>query len=234
MAQPFFKKLAEEGVHFAKLRAQARPSQPNYFALTSGSIHGVKTNDNVDLDVPSIADQLESKGLTWKAYVEDYPGDCFKGKNHGSYARKHNPFISYSRIHKDKVRCARIVNSSEFDRDVESGKLPNYSFYVPNDKNSAHDTGVAYADRWYEGKFKKYLLSPKFMKDTVLISTFDESSGGAENHIYTSLVGPRVKAMTVESDATLYTLLKLIQDNWDLGDLGKEDAKASVVEGIWK
>ena len=86
-------------------------------------------------------------------------------------------------------RCSNIANASQFDREAANGKLPN-SFYVPDNSNSGHDTGVAFADKWYGQKFSSYISNAQFMANTVLISTFDENDGGGKNQIYTSIIGP--------------------------------------------
>lgn len=235
MRQPFFAKLAKQGALFSNFTAHAHHSQPNYIALTSGSMLGVTDNQNVNLNKKNIVDLFEARGISWKVYAEDYPGGCFTGGSRRGYARKHNPFISYMNIQKNPKRCKNIVNAEQFDKDAANENLPEYVFYVPDNKNSGHDTGVAYADKWYSGKFSKYVSNPKFMKDTVLISTFDESSGGAKrNHIYTSIVGTAVTPGVYGTELNLYSLLKLVEDNWNLGNLGRNDETAEAIPDIWK
>lgn len=231
--QPFFKQLADQGAHFSNFFALTHPSQDNYVALTSGSLNGVTGDGPVNLNVINVADLLEARGLTWKVYAEDYPGNCFTGSSSSGYARKHNPFSSYLNIQKNPARCANIVDATEFDKDASTGTLPNYVFYTPNIKNDGHDTGVAYADRWYSTKFSPYLNDSRFMKETVLISTFDESGGDAKNQIYTSIVGPAVRAGVVSTALNIYSLLSLIEENWSLSYLGKEDATATPIPNIW-
>jgi hypothetical protein len=233
--QPFFAKLAKRGALFSNFTAHAHHSQPNYIALTSGSMHGVEENQNVNLNKKNIVDLLEARGISWKVYAEGYPGNCFTGGSRGGYARKHNPFISYVNIQKNPKRCKNIVNAVEFDKDGAAGALPEYVFYIPDNNNSGHDSGVAFADKWYQKKFSKYVSDEKFMKETVLVSTFDESSGGdKKNHIYTSIVGPEVKPGVYDKGLNLYSLLRLVQDNWGLGSLGRNDESAESIPDIWK
>lgn len=234
MKAPFFRSLADQGANFSNIFALARPSQPNYFALTAGTTAGVDTNDDVNLDIQSIVDLLEAKGLTWKAYVEDFPGNCFKGSRSRDYARKHNPFISYTNIRENPGRCANIVNANEFDQDVANGSLPNYAFYVPNNKNSAHDTNIGYADRWYQQKFGPLVSDADFMKDAILVTTFDEAAKFTQrNQIYTSIVGPAIAKGSFRENVNLYSLLRMIEDNWSLGDLGQQDSDAQMLPDIW-
>lgn len=234
MKQPFLAELAANGAQFTNFVAQTHPSQANYIALTSGSLNGVRDDRPVDVNSTNVVDLLEAKGFSWKVYAEDFPGNCFSGKASGLYVRKHNPFISFDDIRTNSVRCRNIVDASEFDRDVAAGLLPDYSFYIPNMKNDGHDTGVAYADNWYRGKFSAIVMNTQFMKDTILISTFDESGSSPRNQIYTSIVGGPVKVGTYNDSLTHFSLLQMIEDNWDLGSLKREDAKATAVPAIWK
>ncbi len=235
MKQPFFKHLADIGANFSNFTALTHPSQGNYIALTSGSVNGVTGDGNYDLNVTNVADLLEAKGLTWKVYAEAFPGHCYSGGSSGKYARKHNPFISYVDIQKNAARCANIVEASQFAKDSANGTLPNYAFYVPNTDNDGHNTGVAFADKWYGQKFSPYLNNPQFMSNTVLLTTFDESGHSSPNNqIYTSIVGSMVKPGLISDHLTIESLLNLIEDNWDLGDLGKQDATANPIPDIWK
>jgi hypothetical protein len=229
--QQFFAELAGKGASFSNFTAETHPSQANYISLTSGDENGVRGDGSVDLDVKNVVDLLEAKGLTWKVYAEDYPGNCFKGATSGDYARKHNPFISYLDIQKTPARCANIVSADQFDIDAQAGKLPNYVFFIPNNQSDGHDTGVSYADRWYQQKFGNYVADPKFMAGTILITTFDE--GVQSNQVYTSIVGPKVRNLLESDKLSHYSLLRLIEENWDLGTLGKKDSTAVPVPNIW-
>ncbi len=51
----------------------------------------------------------------------------------------------------------------------------------------------------------------------------------------TALVGPSVKpGISNNTRYTHYDLLRTIEDNFQLGNLGREDAKASDISGIWQ
>jgi phospholipase C len=234
LAQPFFGRLAAQGASFTNLLALAHPSQGNYIAITSGALNGVSGDGTYNLDVQNLTDLLEAKGLDWRVYAEDYPGNCFKG-NQGKYVRKHNPFISYLNVQNSPERCAKIVNAAQFDIDAKNGTLPSYVMYIPNLDNDGHDTGVGVADAWYSGKFGPYLADPAFLNRTILVSTFDESgSYFGKNQIYTSIVGSGVAAGPVNDSLTILSLLTLLEANWDLGNFGKDDATAKPMPNIWR
>ncbi len=232
--QPFLKELAGRGAIFTNFHAEIHPSQGNYIAMTSGSTYNINHDRKVTLAVPNISDLLEKNGLTWKVYAEKYPGNCFLGMSKGSYVRKHVPFLSYENIQTDEKRCANIVNADLFKTDFENNNLANYSFYVPDLKNDGHDTGIGYADKWLEGKFRNLLTDPKFMKDMLFVVTLDESEGGSSNLIYTAFYGDSVIPGSINNSAhNHYSILKLLEDSWGLDNLGKNDVTAAPILDIW-
>ncbi len=50
-----------------------RPSQPNYIAMTSGSIQSIEDNDNYNLFVDNLANELNDAKIKWKVYAENLP-----------------------------------------------------------------------------------------------------------------------------------------------------------------
>lgn len=236
LAQPFFAKIAQEGVLFTNFDAEAHPSQGNYIALTSGDLNGVTGDGNTDLNVRNIADLVEAKGLTWKSYVEDYPGNCFLGASSGNYARKHVPFLSYTDIQSSPQRCAKIVPATALAADIANDQVPNFSLYIPNLKNDGHDTGVAYADRWFKGAFEPLIQNQNLMRDLLLVVTFDESGGiFGRNQIYTALIGEHVIPGKQYTDkANHFDLLRTIEDGLGIGNLGKKDSTAKSFTNIWQ
>jgi len=177
LAQPFLAQLARNGGLLTNYSAVTHPSQPNYFALTAGSTFGA-SNDRVTVDARHIGDLVETKGGTWKAYAEQYGGQCDTGAQSGNYVRRHEPFISFKNVQSNPSRCQRIVNAAQLQTDVTQGTLPSYALYVPDLRNDGHDTGVVRADRWLASKFGPLLQDSRFRQNTLLMVTFDEDSGG--------------------------------------------------------
>ncbi|MDD5434650.1 MAG: alkaline phosphatase family protein [Nitrospira sp.] len=131
--QPFMRTIANQGAYLGNFHGVTHPSQPNYFALTSGSTWNVD-NKMITIDGSHIGDLLEAKGKSWKVYAENYPGNCFLKEKRGAYARRHVPFLSYKNIQSNPARCARVVNSSELQADVKNNTLPDFSLYIPDNK----------------------------------------------------------------------------------------------------
>jgi len=86
-ADPNLKAFASTGVLFNNWLAFSHPSQPNYIAMTSGSGNGITSDTSKTINVQNVADLLEAKGLTWKSYQENWPGNCFTGTSSGPYFR---------------------------------------------------------------------------------------------------------------------------------------------------
>jgi acid phosphatase len=234
--QPTFKRFAEHGAYFSNLNAEAHPSQANYIALISGSMNGVKGDGNQNVDAKHVGDLLEDAGLGWKAYLEGYPGNCFTGARSGNYARKHNPFISFRNIQTDRARCdAHLVNADTLKDDVAHDALPNFSLYIPDLKNDGHDTGVEYADRWFAKTIEPLFQVENFMRDMLVVVTFDESETLGGNRIYGAFYGDSVQRGIVDPNRyDHYSILRTIEDALHLGSLGLNDAKATPITKIWK
>jgi len=204
----------------------ARPSQPNYLAMFSGSTQGVGDNGNHDIDAPTIADGIEASGRTWREFAENVPPDCFKGASatggrdgSGEYRRKHAPAISFVSINGDPARCAFIQDMTAFRPGAA-----DYSLIIPNMCDDAHDCALGKADAWLSDHVPPILDSEPFRTGGVLFVTFDEDDGtdpgGAQ--VATVVVSPLV-ASGARSSVVYdhYSLLRTIQDAWGLGCLAK-------------
>ncbi len=235
ISNAYFKSLADKGANFTNMKAESHPSQGNYIAMVAGDTLGVQGDGNIDLNAPNIADLLENKNRTWKTYAEGYPGNCFKGSRSGKYARKHVPLISFVNITNSASRCSNIVNEKNFISDWKTGKLPNYSIYIPDLNNDGHDTSIDFAANYVKKTFDAAFNDPTMMKDTLVILTYDESSYSGDNKIYNVFLGPMIKpGSVVTASHSHYSLLKMIEDDWGLGSLNRNDATSQPITGIWK
>ncbi len=235
VTQPYFRELMKSGGLLTRFFAEGHPSQGNYIAMVAGDTLGVNSDSNVTLNATHIGDLLEAKGLTWKSYLESYPGNCNKSTTAGTYARKHNPFISFANVQNNPARCANIVNASQLQQDFQNGTLPDFSIYVPDMNNDGHDTNVAYADTWLKNTFGSFINDKQVMKDVLLILTFDEGGWFGSNQIYTLLLGGGVKPGTQSSQTyNHYSIIRLIEDHFGLGTMGRQDARAQQLSDVWE
>jgi hypothetical protein len=204
--------------------AVSHPSEPNYLALFSGSTQGV-TDDGVhSLAGRNLADQLAAKGKTWRVFAQNVPLGCYNGTTSsggadgaGTYARKHEPAISFTNIRTSAVRCARITNFAHFDP-----AAANFEFIVPNMCNDMHDCSVATGDTWLKGFVPKILTFLSSHPAGVLILTWDEGSTslGGGGKVATLVIGPRARAGYRSAIAhNHYSLLRTVENAWGLGCL---------------
>lgn len=235
ISNSYFKSLADKGANFTNMKAETHPSQGNYIAMVAGSTHGVTDDSNTDINVAHLGDLLENKNKTWKTFAEGYPGNCYTDSSSGKYARKHVPFLSFVNVTNSASRCAKIVSEKTFFSDWKSGKLPDFSMYVPDLNNDGHDTHIDYAAAWLKKNFTTAFNDAAMMKDTLIVLTYDESSYFGGNKIYNVFLGPMIKPGSSNGTAhTHYSLLKMIEDEWSLGSLNQQDASAPAITGIWK
>jgi hypothetical protein len=235
MKQPFLKELAKRGALLTDFHAETHPSQPNYVALVAGTTEGVHGDSNSDLDERYIGDLLASVRKTWRNYAEGYPGDCFLEAKKKRYVRKHTPFLSIKNVQSDPKQCANVVDASGFQKDFRNGNLADFTFYTPDLDNDGHDTGVKFASMWMEREFSPLINNPVFASNVLLIVTFDEDDSMGDNHIYTVLFGQGVTPGSTSGERyNHYSILRTIEDAWKLGSLGKGDASAKPISGIWK
>ena len=233
--RPFFSSLARKGALLSDYHAVAHPSQPNYIALIAGDTLGVNNNKPAKLDDRHLGDLLGDAGKTWGVYAEGYPGGCFLGETSGRYARKHVPFLSFRSVQENPALCSRVKNAAALDSDLAAGTLPDFSLYVPNLDDDGHDTGVQYADAWMARAFGPRLANPDFMKDLLLVVTFDEGSDAGNNRVLTLFIGDSVTPGAVSSNRyDSYNLLRTIELGLGLGSLGRNDARAVPITGVWK
>jgi hypothetical protein len=219
---PYTNALARRYASLTHMYGVAHPSLPNYLALTAGTTFGV-TSDCTDCQQSgrNIADQLETAGLSWKAYMGGMPSACFKGATSGRYAKKHDPFMYYPSVADNPSRCKKVVPETQLSKDLKAGRLPTFSFLAPDLCDDTHDCGVDVGDSYLSRTVPPILkaLGPKGF----LVLTYDEGSSGAHGggQIPTVIAGPGVKRGAKPS-ATYnhYSTLRLIDDALRMPRLG--------------
>jgi hypothetical protein len=200
-AAPYVKSLVRRYGLATQSYAITHPSLPNYLALTSGSTHGIRSDcTSCSVAAPNIVDQLTSAGISWKAYLENYPAHCFTGGSSGAYAKRHNPFVYYNDVAHNPARCGNLVGFGALSADLRTGRLPTYAWITPNLCHDTHDCSVAVGDRFLARTVPPLLreLGPHGF----LVLTWDEGASNLSccgtvargGHIATIVAGPDVIA----------------------------------------
>lgn len=182
----YITQLADQNGFAKGYSAVIHDSLPNYLALTSGWTQRLKdmqgdcsplpssgmycpTYDpqiaSFPFTTPNIVDRIESSGLTWKAYMEDFPtkcaypssqtncssGNCYigYGGTSGKYDSQHDPFVYYNDITNNTARCSKIVpanSGSGYPDDLlindlrSTSTASNLMWLTPNLCDDMHDT----------------------------------------------------------------------------------------------
>ena len=219
----------------------AHPSLPNYLALTGGSTFGVDRDCITCFQQSSnLADQIEASGRTWKAYMESMPSPCYVGNSpDGLYMQKHDPFLYYDDIRTNSARCAsHIVPFTQFTTDLSSNHLPDYVWISPNMCHDMHTCSLAVGDRWLSQVVPTILQSPAFTQNGVLFITFDEGktntgccNDAAGGQLPTLVISPLVKkGLQSTVPETHYSLLRTVEEAWNLPFLGDASKSAAMTE----
>jgi acid phosphatase len=264
---PGFQNLAKRGAYFTHSMAVAHPSYDNYLALMGIEITPalrLRMDKQTDfpVDTRSIVDQLEGP-RSWKSYVESYPAAadraasgtkrCGTVVEQGRYVRRHVPLLSFGSVQTDEARCKRIVDASEFERDIRpDGTFPTFAFYTPDLCHDGHGStpasgkvcdfgsreaakGLVAADTWLTD-FLAHMTSVNsaLVSRTLIIVTFDESENYVgPNRIFTVFLGPMVRPGPYDQKITHYTVLRTIEDRLGLCPVGAE-AKEHPIDAIWQ
>jgi len=201
--------------------AQTQADCPRYeeFAETGTAPDGQPVGSGCiyPAHVRTLANQLEARHLTWKAYMEDMGNDRAReaarcghppfGAQDGTkraqrgdqYATKHDPFVYFHAI-LDSPSCRRnVVPLSELAADLRSaGRTPNYAFIVPNLCHDGHDrvcvdsgpSGLAAIDRFLAQWVPRITRSRAYADGGLLIVTFDEALASDASACCNEATGP--------------------------------------------
>jgi phosphatidylinositol-3-phosphatase len=212
---PYLNSLLARYATSTNYRALVHGSQPNYIALFSGALQGVQGNEAVSIRARSLADQIEAAGKTWRVFAQNVPPNCFAGSTatggpdgNGTYARKHEPAISFSDIANSPSRCGKISNFTSFDP-----MAADFELIVPNLENDMHNGTTKKGDDFVRGFIPRILATPAWKSGSPLFITWDEGKAQGANRIVTFVVASTVRA-GFESPLphTHYSLLRTIQE----------------------
>jgi len=222
--------LRRRGAFVPNYYGTAHNSLANYIAMVSGQAPTTQTQADcpefVDVlpgapapdgqtvgqgcvypaSVPTVADQLEAVGATWKGYMEDMGND--PARDNGTtcahpaigtpdrtqrasatdqYATRHNPFVYFHSIIDEPSCATQDVPLTQLASDLQSATAtPQLSFIVPDLCNDGHDAacadggpgGLPAADAFLRTWVPRILAAPAFA-DGLLVITFDEAESDA-------------------------------------------------------
>ncbi len=242
---PYIHSLASQYARATNYQAQAHPSLPNYLQLFAGDNYNI-TNDcspstSCSINARNLGDNLDAKGLSWKAYLESMPAPCFQ-KEQGNYAPRHNPLVYFDDIRTDVLRCAtHDVPFSVLPVDLTTAATtPNFALVVPDLCNDMHDCSISQGDTWLKTNLPSILNSPACTSDTCLVVlTWDEAEGvseGSANRVLTIFAGSAAQTGGLASNVAYshYSLLRTVEAIFGLPTLTANDAAAAPMFDMLK
>jgi phosphatidylinositol-3-phosphatase len=165
--------------------------------------------------IQTVADQLEAKKLTWRAYMEDMGNDLARDGSatcshpavgaddhtHAAtpadqYATRHDPFVYFHSVIDDAASCnSHVVNLGPLKADLHKAKKTrNYTFITPDLCSDGHDAtcadpaqagGYAGIDAFLQTWVPRILKSKAFKADGALFIVFDESENDGTSCCFT-------------------------------------------------
>ncbi|PYC73045.1 acid phosphatase [Streptomyces tateyamensis] len=205
------------------------PSEPNYYALFSGSTQG-RTDDSCisvqSLSAANLGSELIAAGKTWASYNESLPSQGSTTCSSGKYAQKHNPWFGFN-----NVPLNSAYTFAQFPTDYTA--LPKVSFVTPNLCSDMHDCSVSTGDTWIKNNLGAYATWAQ-THNSLLVVTFDEDNSANGNHIPTVVYGQHVAAgSSATATYNHYSVLRTLEDLAGLSTHAGNAATASDVTGIW-
>ena len=219
---------------FTRSFALARPSQPNYIMLFSGSPQGVNSNNtptNLPFLAPNLGASLLANSYSFAGYSEDLPYTGFTDSAFAYYKRKHNPWVNWQGNAANGIPVSANKPFTEFPTNYTA--LPTVSFVIPNELHDMHDGTVKMGDTWIQDNMDGYVQWCK-NNNSLFVVTFDEdnNSGLDSNHIFTSITGGNIMGGLYDQPVTHYNVLRTIEQLLGLPYLGAS-ADSSAFKNIW-
>jgi len=178
--------------------------------------------------IPTVADELEAKGLSWRYYAPppDQPGYIW------------NSFDAIRGVRLNAARWkAHIAPDTSFLTDVQRGILPAVSWLVTDPADSDHPpASVCQGENWTVRELNALMTSPLWQSTAVFL-TWDDF-GGFYDHVAPPqvdtwgygmrvpllIISPYVKAGTVyHKQAQFGSVVRFIEQRFGLASLGNRD-----------
>ena len=134
-AMPYLNGLANRYGLATNYFANAHPSIPNYFMMTTGQMLTLidsLTPQDFPVSDDNAVRELIAAGKTWKSYAEDLPSIGYTGGDSGKYSVRHNPLAYMTDVQNSSTEAQNLVPFSQLAADLPTANLPDYSFIAPN------------------------------------------------------------------------------------------------------
>lgn len=248
---PYYWNLADQYVLFDRFFSSAAGSSAmNYMFWVAGA-PGSETGQVPPggyRDLPTIFDRLTQRGISWKFYVQNYdPMITHRSSpsidtNNRTSQLIRVPLLNFDRFIDDPKLFSHIVDLSEYFQDLENGTLPAVAYISTSDTTEHPPRSIRAGQRLLKNLIQALMQSDAW-SSSIFMWTYD-NWGGWYDHVPPPRVdkhgyGFRVPALLVSAyarhgyiDSTeldFTSILRFIEDNWDLAPLADRDARANSI-----
>ena len=196
--------------------------------------------------VPTIAEALAAKGVSWKWYTgarnpADVSADAAQFHipvalaQAAQYNNLGDPLVASTNVVTNPALMAQLAGLTDFANDVAANTLPAVSFVIPKNLSSGHPgySIVAAYEQFIATTVAQVQANPTLWKHTAIIITTDEGGGHFDTGYIQNLDffgdGPRIPLIVVSPYARpgavdhVYndhaSVLKFIERNWRVKSL---------------
>ncbi len=185
----------------------------------------------------TIRDLLDAKKISWKYYSV---------KVNGGSAGIWNAFDAISAVRYSKEWGTKVTSSdTQIFTDIKKGHLPAVSWVTPDGQNSDHPGEACKCDKGpsWVASIVNAVGQSKYWKSSAIVVIWDDA-GGFYDHVQPPfydnqgglgfrlpmiVISPYVTAHVEHTQYETTSILKFIETNWGLKNLGQEDKRATSI-----
>ena len=239
------------------------PSMPNHVYTVAAQSGGLTTNvcnqdheldrlkevmDDPDgFSFAAVINRLAGQNISWKYYVETTGGPapvsdpCHVKDPQPKQLGLWNPLPGFKSIRDNPQLMARLVNETQYYRDIKDGTLPQVSWLIPDFQDSEHPPEPTGQGMWRVTKLINALMKSSYWSNSVIFLTWDDY-GGFYDHVPPPEVdaygyGPRVPLIIISPYAKpgyvtsqagdFASILRFMEERFNLKHLTARDHRAS-------
>jgi len=195
-------------------------------------------------NIPTIFDKLQERDISWKFYIRNYnPEFNYRKLKELDFLPPQIqwvPLLSFDRFLDDPELSSRIVDFSEYYKDLENGSLPAVSYVLLLGATEHPISDPSLGEKATQTMLHALMQSDSW-KSSAFFLTYDDW-GGWYDHVPPPQIdergyGFRVPSLLVSPyarkghiDHTLLdhtSILKFIEENWNIPPLAERDTKAN-------
>jgi phospholipase C len=203
---------------------------PNFLLQAEDETDGVISEIFPCFDFQTLADNLDSAGISWKYYA---PGE-------GQTGYAYNTFDEINHIRNTALWTQHVVSDTQFAADAASSNLPAVSWLVTGANNEHPPGSACQGENWTVQQLNTLMQGPNWSTSAVFL-TWDDF-GGFYDHVAPPPMdlyglGPRVPLLIISPYAqpghishTQYefaSVLKFIENRFGLAPLTTRDGSAN-------